>query len=406
MPPAQRPRALTYLRASGLALLISLGLPLTALAERCPMPGQWQRGDGTPVATDILMEELAGQRIVLLGEQHDRLAHHRWQLHTLAGLHALRPELVIGLEMLPREAQPALDAWVAGELGEAAFLEASGWQKAWGLDPALYLPILHFARMHRIPLVALNVTPALRGRLAGDGWERVPAGERHGITPPTAPPPAYRQALAEDFERHGEGDRNRHTGQENDAGHAEAPGDERHAALERFIAAQLVWDRAMASALAEASEDGRLAVGLMGLRHLSYGHGVPHQLAGLGVAAQRAVLPREMGPDCQAPPGGLADAFFLLGDEARHTPPEPPRLGVQVGPHPEGVRIEAVTPGSVAEAAGLAKGDVLLAAAGRPLDRPGELVERVRRQPPGTLLPLTRRRGGETTEVLARFPAP
>ncbi|RTR05932.1 ChaN family lipoprotein [Halomonas nitroreducens] len=367
-----------------LALVVGLALPLSGLAAPCPSPGQWLAADGTPVASDELMRDLAHQSVVLLGEEHDQLAHHRWQLHTLAGLHALRPDMVIGLEMLPREAQSTLDAWVAGELSEAAFLEASDWESAWGLDPALYLPILHFARMHGVPLKALNIVPALRRRLASDGWASVPARERFDIPAPAAPSPAYRRSLAEVFDRHA--------------------GSDDPDALERFIAAQLVWDRAMASALAEATEDDALVVGLMGLRHLTFGHGVPHQLADLGVTAQQSLLPRPRQADCQQPPEGLADAYFTLGDEAPFTAPAPPRLGVMIGPHPAGVEIRSVGPDSVAAAAGLREGDVILAAAGRPLETPGELSARVREQPPGTLLPLEVRRDDDIREVLARFP--
>src|SRR5690554_1841257 len=95
------------LAAPLLALLLA-GLPAAALADECPAPGQWQR-DGQAADAAALLAELAERRVVLLGEQHERLAHHRWQLHTLAGLHAHEPRLAIGLEMLPREAQPALD---------------------------------------------------------------------------------------------------------------------------------------------------------------------------------------------------------------------------------------------------------------------------------------------------------
>jgi uncharacterized iron-regulated protein len=239
----------------------------------------------------------------MLGEQHDRLAHHRWQLHTLAGLHAHHPRMVIGLEMLPREAQPALDAWVAGELDEAGFLEASEWQSAWGFDPALYFPILHFARMQRIPLLALNVTPTLRQRLVAEGWEAIPEQERYAITPPAAPSEAYRGVLSDVFDQH--------------------PGDDdREAGLARFIDAQLVWDRAMATGLADASDENTLVVGLICQGHLTHGHGVPHQLDDLGLTDHRTLLPITPGPDCHFPEPGYADAVYLLGDETPYEPPE------------------------------------------------------------------------------------
>ncbi|WP_280549109.1 ChaN family lipoprotein [Halomonas sp. 11-S5] len=357
-----------------------------AQADGCPTPGQWQVAGGKTLTTADLMAKLAGAEVVLLGERHDRLDHHRWQLHTLAALHAHRPQMMIGLEMLPREAQPALDAWVAGELDEAAFLEQSDWRRAWGFDPDLYLPILHFARMQRIPLLALNVTPALRGRLASEGWEAVPEQQRFGITPPAPARPAYRASLAAIY-----------------AEHAARDGDP--ADLERFIAAQLIWDRAMATALADAAADGTLVAGLMGEGHLADGDGVPYQLDDLGLGEHRSLQPWTPGPDCQ-PPAARADALYVLGDESAFQPPEPPRLGVLIGEHAEGVLVQGIAPGSVAEAAGLAEGDVIVTAAGRPMTQPADLIAVIGRQVPGTLLPLEIRRGGERQEVLARFPPP
>lgn len=361
-----------------------MAAPPSVSADACPAPGQWVTDDGERRSTAALMPELAGRRVLLLGEQHDRLDHHRWQLHTLAALHAHRPSMVIGLEMLPREAQPALDAWLAGELDEREFLEESDWQRAWGFDPALYLPILHFARMQRIPLVALNVTPALRRRLAAEGWERVPAQERFGITPPAPAAPTYRERLAAIFAQH-------------------ADLDDDPEALERFIAAQLVWDRAMAVGLADASRPDTLVVGLMGQGHLAGGDGVPAQLDDLGLADHQSLLPWTPAEDCAAPTEH-ADARYVLGDESAFQPAAPLRLGVLLEAHPEGVRVVSVNDKSVAEQAGLEAGDVIVSAAGISVERPDDLVALLRRQAPGTLLPLGVRRDGAVRERLARFP--
>ncbi|MFP4138051.1 MAG: ChaN family lipoprotein [Halomonas sp.] len=370
-------------RPTLLLLAALLSLPATALADDCPAPGAWQhRGDAA--APDELLRELAGERVVLLGERHDSMAHHRWQLHTLAALHARRPGLAIGLEMLPRAAQPALDAWVAGELDPAEFLEESDWHTAWGHDPELYLPILHFARMQRIPLVALNVTPELRRRLAEQGWEAVPEEERHGLSPPAPASSAYRDALAEVYAEHPEA---------NEDGNG----------LERFIAAQLVWDRAMAEGLARAAETAPLVVGLVGEGHVTHGHGVPHQLASLGITQTASALAWDRERGCPAP-AGIADALFGLDDESRHEPSSP-RLGVMLLPDTAGIRVAQVEPDSVAQASGLLEEDVIVAAAGRAVETPGELVATLRRQAPGTLLPLEVLRDGEVREILARFPA-
>ncbi|HSP57161.1 MAG TPA: ChaN family lipoprotein [Halomonas sp.] len=378
--PSFRVRTLCF--GASLACLV----PLAAQADDCPAPGQWQIEGGETLTTADLMAELVDTDVVLLGEQHDRLDHHRWQLHTLAALHAHRPEMVIGLEMLPREAQPALDAWVMGELDEAAFLEQSDWRGAWGFDPDLYLPILHFARMQRIPLLALNVTPELRGRLTREGWEAVPEKERFGITPPAPALPAYRASLEAVYAQH--------------AGRDDDPTD-----LERFIEAQLVWDRAMATALVNATDDGTLVAGLMGQGHLADGDGVPYQLDDLGLSDHRSLLPWTPGPDCQTPMS-RADALFVLDDESAFQPLEPPRLGVLIGEHEDGVLVQGIAQGSVAETSGLAEGDIIVTAAGRPMVDSADLTAVINRQAPGTLLPLEIRRDGKRQEVLARFPAP
>jgi uncharacterized iron-regulated protein len=376
-------RAFRHPALVGWLALACLAWPLAAAADAC-RPGQWLDGEGEPLATDTLMAELAQRRVVLLGEQHERMAHHRWQLHTLAGLHAHHPESVIGLEMLPRDVQPALDDWSEGRLDEAEFLAASRWDENWRLDPSLYLPILHFARMQRIPLVALNVSPELRRRLVDEGWEAVPEAERHAITPPAPASQAYRERLAEIHSRH------------------PSPADG-EASLERFIDAQLVWDRAMATGLADAGKESTLVVGLMGQGHLRHGHGVPQQLNDLGVSDHRALLPLATGSGC--PPPGLADAVYLLDEEPAGEPDEPLRLGVLIEAHADGVMIRGIEPGSVAEQSGLREGDVILAAAGKGLEAPGEFTALIRRMVPGTLLPLEIRRDGEVQERLARFPA-
>lgn len=313
VPPLLRviPRRTAAVWLAVLALSALLAPPASrhALAADCPAPGEWQRDGDEALSSAAMLSELAKHDVVLLGEQHDRLAHHRWQLHTLAGLHAHRAKMVIGLEMLPREAQPALDAWVAGELDEAAFLEASDWDQAWGFDPALYLPILHFARMQQIPLRSLNVTPELRRRLVDVQWA-LPASERFGISVPADPEPAYRDRLAKAYAEH--------------AGSGDDP-----EGLERFIAAQLVWDRAMASGLAEARDQDILVVGLMGSGHLVNGHGVPHQLDDLGVRDHQSLMPWDASEGCR-PPRGQADAVYVLGDERDHEHSQ--RLGVVVEP--------------------------------------------------------------------------
>src|SRR4051812_25118982 len=99
-----------------IACLALLFCSLAAGAQVCP-PAAWVGLGGerpTPVAPGQVITDMAQREVVLLGEEHTNADHHRWQLHTLAALHAQRPRMVIGFEAFPRRAQPVLDQWVAG----------------------------------------------------------------------------------------------------------------------------------------------------------------------------------------------------------------------------------------------------------------------------------------------------
>jgi uncharacterized iron-regulated protein len=333
----------------------------------------------------------ARRAVVLLGETHDSAEHHRWQLHTIAALHQLRPNLVLGFEAFPRRVQPALDRWVAGELSEAEFLAQSDWRNVWRIDPQLYLPLFHFARMHRIPMVALNVESSLTRDISQKGLDAIAAERREGVGRPAAPTDAYLDWLLPIYAEH--------------AGGKAAKRDRDDPQFRRFVESQQVWDRAMAEALAAAAKrpGSPLVVGVMGNGHIVHGHGVPHQLKDLGVTEIAALLPWDRGADCKNLVAAYADAVFGVAAPAAGGARRP-RLGVYLEPAQDGVRIRQVDKGSIAEASGLRDGDLVLEIAGRPAKQAGDVAGAVQRQAPGTWLPLKVRRGSDTLDLVAKFP--
>ena len=100
----------------------------------CVPVASWVVPAGNKIANNRVIGRAAKQSVVLLGEMHDNLEHHRWQLQMLAALYASRPDMVIGFEMFPRRVQKALDRWVAGEFTETEFLAAADWDSVWGTD--------------------------------------------------------------------------------------------------------------------------------------------------------------------------------------------------------------------------------------------------------------------------------
>lgn len=348
------------------------------------------------------MASLARRPVVLLGEQHDNAEHHRWQLHMLAALHAHNPNVIVGFEMFPRRTQPALDQWAAGAFDVQKFLTESDWRTVWGFDPDLYLPLFHFVRQNRLAMIALNVDRALVARVGREGWAAIPADQRDGLSNPAAASEPYLNYLAGVFtDSHPQKKRTSEKG----AGLASVREEDD---FKRFVAAQLTWDRAMAEALAEArrKRPASLVIGILGEGHARFGHGVPHQLADLGITDSAILLPVEPDTACNGLPATIADAVFVVAPPQRvdEAPPKP-RLGVMIGKSDKGVRIIRVVKASVAEASGLAASDIVVSAAGRPIEKVSQLIAIIGRQAPGTWLPLTIRRAGKELEMVAKFPA-
>ena len=361
-------------------------------ATGCVPAGTWAVPGGGPVTAQEILSRAAREQVVLAGEEHDNADHHRWQLQALSVLAALRPKLVLGFEMFPRRVQPALDRWVAGKLSEAEFLTASDWSGVWGFDPALYLPLFHFARLNRVPMVALNVEREFVRTVGSKGLEAVPADKREGVTDPAPATEPYVEKLFEAYAEHPE------------KGRTPARTDPE---FRRFIEAQLVWDRAMAQALAEAAarHPEALVIGVMGSSHIADGHGVPHQLRSLGIQRIASLLPWAADADCAKLAPGYASAVYGFPPALR-APPVPPRplLGITLDVVPEGVKVLIVNSGSIAEAAGLKSGDILFEAAGSAVKTPADVRARVFAMAPGTLLPLKVLREGATLELIAKFP--
>ncbi len=396
-----------------LGLAIAAAAPAAAGAGHCAAPGHWVvLAEGEPVAWNgpaaDLLARMAETGAVFLGEAHDSADHHRWQLQTVAALHASHPRLVLGVEMFPRAKQEVLDRWVAGALSEQAFLKQTAWEEVWGFDAELYMPLFHFARLNRVPMVAMNVDRDLVARVGREGWQAIPVDERQSLGDPLPASVDYRRALAEVFAMK----RQAASPEGRASGDFTAPSEEAIAAAEqsplfaRFVDAQLTWDRAMAEAVADTRgrEPDRLFVGIVGRGHVEFGWGIPHQLADLGMADSAVLLPLK-GPDaCAEETAGRADAAFVLADDAVETAAPPPRLGVQLTAADDGARIADVLPGTVAETAGLRTDDVITSVAGSIVNGVGDVISAVRRQPPGTWLPLTVRRNGTTVDVVAQFP--
>src|SRR5262252_2770251 len=384
-------------------------------AQACATYGGWiDVKTGQSIDRGELFRDLAAKSaIVLLGESHTDADHHRWQLHTLAALQGRGGSIVIGFEAFPRRLQSVLDDWVEGKLTDEAFLKTSEWRQVWGYDGALYMPLFQFARLNRIPMIALNVEQKLVSQVAQQGWEGVAASEREGLSDPAPAGPDYQRELARVYAIKkamppGAADRllssqGASFPEPDEAALAEAA---KEPEFKHFVEAQLTWDRAMAEALAGAKRkfSNATIVGILGSGHVAEGSGVPHQLKALGIAGLTTLIPVSANEACKLVGTSYADAVFTLPPTDDAPPAERPRLGVVLVEGDGGPRINRVVSDSVAEIAGLKTGDHVVRAAGLEMRTPGELADTIGRQAPGTWLPLTIRRDGQDIDLVAKFP--
>ncbi len=401
------PSKTNSLAAAMLACLAALALHNAAAATSpsCLIPSAWTALDKAPFRTvpaaDVLAD-MAKRDVVLLGEHHDDDAHHRWQVQTLAALQLLHPNMVIGFEMFPRRVQPVLDRWVAGELTLKQFLEKSDWNKVWNTSPDLYVPLFEFARINRIPMVALNVDAALNKAVRDKGWDGVPEAQREGVGRPAQPSEAYRDFLFDVYRMHAM------HGAKDEKGEKGVKPNRSDAGFRNFVESQTTWDRAMAEALAKRANAVQgstrpLVVGVMGSGHIRFNYGVPYQLRDLGVRNVGTMMAVSPDMDCKEIRAGMVNVAFGLPPQPE-TPPPPPRLGVRLEEKEGIVSILDISPGSLAEKTGLKAGDRLLEVGGSTVDTSGTVVSAVRAQPGGTWLPMRIKRGDDTIDMIVKFP--
>lgn len=228
---------------------------------------------GEPVSFDALVADLASARVVYVGEEHTNAADHEAQRAILLALRAARPDdaLALGLEMVQRPFQPALDAWNAGDASEAELRAGVEWEDRWGYDYGLYRSILDAARDRGVRVVGLNAPREVTRAIGHGGVEALDDGQRAELPELDLEDPGHREMVMAALAGHGGAD---------------------EAMLERFYVAQVVWDETMAATVAEALDAGAdRVVALAGRFHVRRGLGIPKRAARRGAAPYRVVLP-------------------------------------------------------------------------------------------------------------------
>lgn len=286
---------------------------------------------------DQLIEQLADDRLVFIGETHDRYEDHLNQLAIIRGLHERGNAVAIGMEFFQQPFQDRLDAYVAGVLSEAELLRETEYFERWRFDYRLYRPILRYAREHGLPLIALNLPREITDKV-GDGGIASLSPEEAAQIPRDIDreAPGYRAHLEAIFAMHPKAD---------------------DASFEHFLEVQLLWDEGMAeraSRWLEEHPDSQLIV-LAGSGHIEYGRGIPSRVQ------RRLDLPMSIVMNGQQRPLDPKMADFLLYPETVSLP-KTGLMGVMLDTESEGegVGVQGFAQQSGAREAGVKEGDRII----------------------------------------------
>jgi len=226
--------------------------------------------DKAEVPLPEFVEKMKDVKVIFAGEQHDLKSHHKLQLDIIRALEEAGVNVAIGAEMFQREDQQDIDRWIWGSMEEDEFIEV--YKRQWHLPWSKYREIFLYAKEHRLPVVALNVSRELIHQVFSEGIDSLTDEQKEQLPPGLVcnVDKEYEDFIREAMEGHTMDD----------------------ATFEKFCAAQVVWDGAMAKSIADYLEKspGKTMVVLAGSGH-AWKRGIPQQLEKLSGLDYLVILP-------------------------------------------------------------------------------------------------------------------
>ncbi len=284
----------------------------------------------------LFSNKLAQHRVVFVGEIHTSYADH---LNQLAVIKHLKPrwgsKLSIGLEMIQQPYQSFLDQYIAGKINEEEMLRGVQWYDRWKYDFRLYRPIFDYAKLNRIPLVALNISKELTNNISKNGINGLSKTEREQLPKIIdRTNPAYIKRIKKVFGSHA------HT---------------RSKSFDNFLDAQLGWDEGIAFNAAKylkANTHTNMVI-LAGEGHVIFHQGIPNRLDRQLKIKSAVVLNNVPLSD------KLGAGDYLLFSSNKKLPTLP-KFGIRMADAKgKGIHVTKIIMHSAAQKAGVIKGDFI-----------------------------------------------
>lgn len=294
------------MRASVASLLVlvlaacSTGAPVSTAAAPRAESRLYDVAARRDVSLGALADRAARMDAVFFGEQHDDPATHRAELALLAAIGERNPNVVLSLEMFERDVQPALDAYLSGQLPESLFLARA---RPWPRYTTDYRALVELARARGWPVVASNVPRPLASAVSRGGLAALDTLSGHlrsmAARDLSCPRDRYFDRFAESMKGHSAGP----GGARDSAGSA--------AMVQRFYEAQCVKDETMGESIAQAwrrAGSGAVVVHFNGAFHTDMGLGTAERARRRMPGSRSLVISAVPVPDARAAtPASYAD---------------------------------------------------------------------------------------------------
>jgi len=247
----------------------------------------------------VIADRARGADVVYLGEQHDNPTHHSHQRAVLEALVARGARPALGFEMLEEDQQADVDQALAGTLAAGDLDERLRWRARGWPDFGLYQPLFEIAAREKLPVIALDLDPAVSRRIAREGLGSL-GSRAEGLASRLPADTAREDAIAGVIRE----------------GHC---GLLPEARLPTIVDAWHARNVTMARRLAAALDRGLTVVVIVGRGHQATG-GLPAQLSALRPGTRQLVVDM-----IEAPPGtrsgaAAGDAIWLTPAVERRDP--------------------------------------------------------------------------------------
>jgi uncharacterized iron-regulated protein len=329
------------------------------LEVACDELASMDTGKAIPFAK--MVQEMRGIPLVYIGETHNSLPMHDFQLKIIQALYEQDRNIAIGLEMFPVTSQDVLNKWSLGILSLDEFLREGRWYIHWNFNFGFYEKIFAFAKDKTIPVYGLNAPREIITKIRMSGWDALNDEEKAIVPKPDLSNPEHRQLIRAIFEG------------------AEIPPQMKGAGLdmmfEGLYRSQTAWDFVMGyHALDSLKKEQKKMIVLAGSGHLIYHLGINLRAYEKSRLASKTVIsvlvPK--GQKNMRVARSLGDYIWGIPEEAR---PAFPSVGLSFKKFKglENVVIDAKPMDGVAKGADFERGDIVLAVDGKPATDINEL---------------------------------